>query len=75
MAGETGIGLMIEPNKLEIAGRLFESRLLMGTSGYPNPQVLQEALAESGTDLVTVAIRRVNLDQDSDAHFLAMLRE
>jgi len=75
MAGEADVGLMTGPNKFEIAGSLFESRLLMGTSGYPNPRVLQEALDESGTDLVTVAIRRVNLDEDSGAHFIAMLRE
>lgn len=60
---------------LEIGGRRVTSRLLMGTSRYPNPQVLKEALDESQAELVTVAIRRVNLDDRSGAHFIDMLRE
>jgi len=46
---------------LEIAGVRFGSRLFLGTAGYPNQHLMTEALAASGTELVTVAIRRVNL--------------
>jgi thiazole synthase len=59
----------------EIGGRELESRLLMGSSRYPNPDILKEALRASGTQLVTVAIRRVNLDDQSGAHFIEILKE
>jgi len=47
---------------LVIAGRSFPSRLLMGSGGYPNQQVLLDALAAAGPALVTVAIRRISLE-------------
>ena len=50
------------------------SRLLLGTSGYPNPQVMLEALRAGGSELVTVAIRRVNLQDQSEESFLELLR-
>lgn len=43
-----------------VAGREFGSRLVMGTGGAPNLAVLEEALAASGTELTTVAMRRVD---------------
>jgi thiazole synthase len=46
---------------LEIAGQKFKSRLILGTSRYPNPKVMLEALEESGTEMVTVSIRRLNI--------------
>ena len=50
----------------ELAGRSYTSRLLLGTSRYPNPRVMIEAMEASGTQLVTVSIRRLNLaDQGS----------
>ncbi|NNH75515.1 thiazole synthase [Nocardia uniformis] len=45
---------------LEIAGRTFGSRLIMGTGGAENLAVLEEALVASGTELTTVAMRRVD---------------
>ena len=47
---------------LVIAGRKFNSRLFVGTGKYPSPEVLSEALAASGTELVTVSLRRVSFD-------------
>jgi thiazole synthase len=44
---------------LAISGREFKSRLFLGTSQYPNQQVMLDALTASGTEVVTVAIRRV----------------
>ena len=41
------------------------SRLIVGTGKYPSMQVMQEAHAASGADMVTVAIRRINLDDPS----------
>ncbi|MFE5700269.1 thiazole synthase [Rhodococcus koreensis] len=45
---------------LTIAGRTFGSRLIMGTGGAANLTVLEEALVASGTELTTVAMRRVD---------------
>ena len=49
---------MIDP--LVIAGEKFSSRLIMGTGGAPSLDVLDRALAASGTELTTVAMRRVD---------------
>jgi len=45
---------------LEIAGRSFDSRLIMGTGGFRNLEVMAEALETSGADMATVAMRRVD---------------
>ena len=45
---------------LEIAGRRLRSRLIMGTGGAPSLEVLERALVASGTELTTVALRRVD---------------
>lgn len=43
-----------------LAGRSFTSRLLLGTGGVPSLDVLQRAIEASGTQIVTVALRRVD---------------
>jgi len=50
---------MREP--LIIAGRRFESRLIVGTGKYPSHAVMQAAHVASGAEMVTVAVRRVDL--------------
>ncbi len=45
---------------LSIAGRTFGSRLLLGTGGFASLAILAEAIAASGAELVTVALRRVD---------------
>ena len=45
---------------LTIADRTFTSRLITGTGGAANLAVLEEALVASGTELTTVAMRRVD---------------
>jgi thiazole synthase len=57
---------------LVIAGETFESRLIMGTGGAPGMQVLEEALVASGTQLTTVAMRRV--DPSAPGSVLEVLR-
>lgn len=47
---------------LTIAGETFSSRLLLGTGGAPSMEVLERAVAASGTQIVTVALRRVDAD-------------
>jgi thiazole synthase len=63
-----------EGGGLRFGPYMLRSRLLMGTSGYPSPQVMLEALEASGAELVTVAIRRVNLQDRSDESVLDLLR-
>ena len=46
---------------LILAGREFRSRLIVGTGKYPSLQVMREAHEASGADMVTVAVRRVDL--------------
>lgn len=44
----------------EIGGEHFRSRLLLGTGGAPNLDVLEQALLASGTEITTVAMRRID---------------
>jgi thiazole synthase len=53
---------MSTDDRLVIARQSFASRLFIGTSGYPNQQIMLDAIAASGAELVTVAIRRISLD-------------
>jgi thiazole synthase len=46
---------------LVIAGRTFSSRLIVGTGKYSSHRVMQQAHEASGADMVTVAVRRVNI--------------
>ena len=46
---------------LTIAGECFGSRLFLGTAGYPNQQVLVDAVRASGCEMVTLSIRRISL--------------
>jgi thiazole synthase len=47
-------------DQLVIAGREFGSRLILGTGGFTNHEILAVALAESATELCTVALRRLD---------------
>ena len=60
---------------LVIGDRTFSSRLIVGTSRYPNPQVMLDALEATGTELVTVAIRRVNVENPAPESHLDLLRK
>ena len=53
---------MTTPEPLVVAGREFHSRLILGTGKYSDEQVMVDAFDASGTEMVTVALRRVNLD-------------
>src|SRR5438045_983316 len=52
--------------RLIIAGREFQSRLLVGTGKFSSPEAMRDALAASGTQLVTVALRRADLSGKKD---------
>ena len=51
---------------LVIAGRTFRSRLIVGTGKFSAPEVMRDALAASGTEMVTVALRRADLTGNRD---------
>jgi len=59
---------------LSIGKKKFKSRLFMGTSKYPNQQVLLESLKASNTEIVTVAIRRISLKK-YDENILDILKK
>jgi len=51
---------------LVIAGRTFHSRLIMGTGKFSSPEAMRAALAASGMEIVTVALRRADLSGQQD---------
>ena len=51
---------------LQVAGKSYESRLIIGSGKYKNFDENLAALETSGAEIITVAIRRVNLGQNSD---------
>jgi thiazole synthase len=51
---------------LVIAGRTFTSRLLLGTGKFASNELMRDALAASGTQIVTVALRRADLSGNND---------
>ena len=58
-----------------IEGREFSSRLLLGTAMYPSREVMLDALKASGTQVATVALRRVKPDTDKDVNLYKVLRD
>src|SRR6266550_1722856 len=55
-----------KPSKLKIADREFTSRLLVGTGKFSSNEVMRDALLASGTEIVTVALRRADLSGKHD---------
>jgi thiazole synthase len=49
-------------DELVIAGRIFRSRLILGTGKYDSFETMRDAVAASGAEMVTVAVRRVDFD-------------
>jgi thiazole synthase len=56
----------LSPATLCIAGREFRSRLIVGTGKFAAPELMRDALAASGAELVTVALRRADLSGQRD---------
>src|SRR5262245_64995802 len=57
-------------DSLTIAGKSFASRLIVGTGKYSSPAVMRQAHAASGAEMVTVAVRRVNISDRSKESLL-----
>lgn len=52
---------------LKFGGKEFHSRLIVGTGKYPDFVTMEKALEKSGAEIVTVAVRRVNLDRTQES--------
>ena len=59
--------LLIEDKGLTIAGKTYRSRLLVGSGKYKDLDETRAATVASGAEIITVAIRRVNIGQDPNA--------
>lgn len=59
---------------LVIAGRSFQSRLIVGTGKYKNVDETERAIDASGAEIVTVALRRVDLGDKSSGSLMALLQ-
>lgn len=55
---------MTQPDTFTVAGRTFTSRLLVGTGKYKDLDETRDAIAASGAEIVTIAVRRTNIGQD-----------
>ena len=61
---------MISDSPFVIAGRIFRSRLIVGTGKYSSHAVMAQAHTAAGADMVTVAVRRVNITDRSSESLL-----
>ena len=61
---------VMDSDPFVIAGKTFSSRLIVGTGKYTSHEVMQQAHEASGTQLVTVAVRRVNVTDRSKESLL-----
>ncbi len=62
-------------DKLTIASRRFESRLFIGTGKYASNKIMSRAVEASGSEMVTVALRRVDIENENDDMISAIDRE
>lgn len=63
MSADTAEPTTLDDGRLEVGGRTFRSRLILGTGKYADNETMVAALRASGTEMVTVAVRRVDLDR------------
>src|SRR3712207_9545001 len=62
--------LFRSPDPLVVGGRSYASRLLVGTGKFSSHAVMRDALVASGAEVVTVALRRVDLSRAGDGDIL-----
>jgi thiazole synthase len=53
--------------KLIIAGKEFNSRLFLGTGKFGSAKLMEESVLASGSELVTVALKRIDFETDTDS--------
>lgn len=57
----------MEPTQFSIGDRTFKSRLIVGTGKYASFEETRDAIAASGAEMVTLAVRRIELDKTKDS--------
>ena len=60
--------MSLDKSSFIIAGRQFRSRLIAGTGKFSSPEAMRDALVASGTEIVTVALRRADLTGKKDPY-------
>lgn len=60
--------------ELEIGGRKFGSRLFLGTGKFSSDELMAKAIEASGTEMVTVAMKRVDMEREDDSMLEHILR-
>lgn len=60
---------------LTIDGKIINSRLLLGTAGYPNFAILKESVEISGAQIITVAVRRVDVSDQTDGSLVSLFKD
>ena len=63
---ETITNISIQDAPLVIAGKTFSSRFLLGTGKFKNKSDITESIISSGTEIVTVALRRIDLERHEE---------
>src|SRR5438093_12515735 len=66
-------GRFMKAHRLTIAGKEYGSRLIIGTGKYASFRQTREALDASGAEIITVAVRRVNITDPSRENLLDYL--
>ncbi|WP_458757417.1 thiazole synthase [Afipia sp. TerB] len=61
--------------KVNFYGREFSSRLLIGSALYPSPKIMQDAIRASGSEIVTVSVRRESAGGKTGDQFWSLIRE
>ena len=56
-----------------LAGKTYSSRLLVGTGRYPSPAIMKQAVEASGAEIITVALRRMDLAATGEGSVQALL--
>ncbi len=59
---------------LDLYGKAFSSRLLLGTAAYPSPRVLRDAVQASGAEIVTVSLRRESARERAGQRFWELIK-
>ncbi|PIT70005.1 thiazole synthase [Bartonella tribocorum] len=60
---------------LNLYGREFSSRLMLGTAQYPSPAILRDAIYKSNTEIITVSLRRESAGEKQGRQFWQFLQE
>ena len=61
---------LVQDTPFSVVGRTFQSRLMVGTGKYPDNDTMVRAIEASGAEIVTVAVRRVDLDRSKHSSVL-----